>query len=292
MRWPLLTLCALLTTQSAQAGPLRDWLAERRADKKTPLESAYGDDPRQRMDIYRPASTGPAPILWMVHGGAWRTGDKRNEGVIDNKAARWQPKGFVLVSVNYRLLPDTSVAEQLADLRLALQHTQQHAQQWGGDPAQMVLLGHSAGAHLVALLNADIGFSTRQGIQPWRGTVLLDSAVLDLPAVMRKPHYRFYDQAFGNDPAYWRQLSPLHQLQKGMPPILAVCSSQRKDQPCTAARTFANAMRRLGSRAEVLPQPLSHKAINHELGLDNAYTRQVETFIASLDAGLQKHLQP
>ncbi len=292
MRWPSLALYTLLLAQSAQAGPLRDWLAERRADIPAPQEIAYGEDPHQRLDIYRPAGTQLAPILWMVHGGAWRTGDKRNSGVIDNKVARWQPQGFVLVSVNYRLLPEASVAEQLADLRLALQRTQQQASEWGGDPAQMVLLGHSAGAHLVALLNADLSASTRQGIQPWRGAVLLDSAVLDLPAVMNKPHYRFYDQAFGRDPAYWRQLSPLHQLRKGAPPVLAVCSSQRPDQPCAQARAFSDSLQRLGSRAVVLPQPLSHKAINHELGLDNAYTRQVEAFLASLGAGLQQRLQP
>ena len=292
MRWPSLALYTLLLAQSAEAGPLRDWLAERRADNPVPQEIAYGDDPRQRLDIYRPAGTQPAPILWMVHGGAWRTGDKRNSGVIDNKVARWQPQGFVLVSVNYRLLPEASVAKQLADLRLALQRTQQQAAEWGGDPAQMVLLGHSAGAHLVALLNADLAASTRLGIEPWRGAVLLDSAVLDLPAIMHKPHYRFYDQAFGTDPAYWHQLSPLHQLQKGAPPVLAVCSSQRPDQSCAQAHAFADSLQRLGSRAEVLPQPLSHKAINHELGLDNAYTRQVEVFLASLGAGLQQRLQP
>ena len=217
------------------------------------------------------------------------------EGSGNNKAVELSNLGSDAVDLSQYRLALYANGKPITDAptnSLALQGTQQQAAEWGGDPAQMVLLGHSAGAHLVALLNADLAASTRLGIQPWRGAVLLDSTVLDLPAIMRKSHYRFYDQAFGTEPAYWRQLSPLHQLQEGAPPVLAVCSSQRPDQPCAQASAFADSMQRLGSRAEVLPQPLSHKAINHELGLDNAYTRQVEVFLASLGAGLQQRLQP
>lgn len=282
MRRATLLLYGLLLAQPLAAGPLRD----------APREIAYGDDPRQRLDLYLPQEQGPAPLLWMVHGGAWRMGDKRNAGVVENKVARWRPRGFALVSVNYRLLPGASIAEQLDDLRLALRATQRQAAKWGIDTTQLVLLGHSAGAHLVALLQADPAANAGAGIAPWLGSVLLDSAALDLPAIMGRPHYRFYDRAFGSDPLDWRQLSPIHRLKPGTPPLLAVCSSLRPDGPCEQAEAYARAIGQLGGRAEVLPQPLSHKAINHELGLDNAYTRRVEAFLASLDPRLRQRLSP
>ncbi len=129
----------------------------------------YGNDPLQRMDVYLPPaaarpSAGPrAPILFMVHGGAWRTGDKAMERVVQEKVARWVPLGFVLVSVNYRLLPDTGVALQAHDVATALATVQQRAAQWGADGTRTVLMGHSAGAHLVSLLNAQPALAQRSG---------------------------------------------------------------------------------------------------------------------------------
>lgn len=101
------------------------------------FDEPYGNDPLQRMDVYlppasaRPAAGPRAPILFMVHGGAWRTGDKAMERVVQEKVARWVPLGFVLVSVNYRLLPDTGVALQAHDVATALATVQQRAAQWG-----------------------------------------------------------------------------------------------------------------------------------------------------------------
>lgn len=285
MRLPALLLSALLLASQTVS-------AARESASPAPREIAYGSDPRQRLDLYLPSGPDPAPLLWMVHGGAWRLGDKRNDGVIEQKLQRWRPKGFALISVNYRLLPGTPVAQQLEDLRLALRATQTQAGEWGIDPTQVVLLGHSAGAHLLALLQADPQANAAAGLQPWLGSILLDSAALDLPAIMQAPHYRFYDKAFGHDPADWRRLSPLHQLSAGTPPLLAVCSSQRPDHPCRQAHTFVARIGQLGGRASVLEQPLSHRDINQLLGEDNRYTREVEAFIGSLDPRLQRRLQP
>ncbi|WP_233244364.1 alpha/beta hydrolase, partial [Acidovorax sp. HMWF029] len=174
----------------------------------------YGSDPRQRMDVYLPtpssstASAVRAPVVFMVHGGGWRHGDKAMGRVVQEKVARWVPRGFVLISVNYRLLPDTPVAQQERDVQAALMAAQQHATTWGAAPSRFILMGHSAGAHLVALLNARAPQALREGAWPWLGTVVLDSAVMNVPAYMRAPHMPLYDDAFGADPAYWRLLSP------------------------------------------------------------------------------------
>lgn len=241
---------------------------------------AYGSDPAQRLDAYIPAHpTGDAVLL--VHGGGWRRGDKDSRKVVDNKLADWSARGMVVLSVDYRLLPDADPVTQAGDVAAALAYAQSHAQEWGADPARFVLAGHSAGAHLVALLDADPALARAHGARAWRGTVALDSAALDVTKIMQSRHPSLYDDAFGTDPAYWRAASPTLQLARDAGPILLVCSTERATS-CDQARGFATAARRLGVRAEVLPEALSHGEINDQLGLPGAYTDAVDRFIASL----------
>ena len=152
-------------------------------------------------------------------------------------------------------------------------------------------MGHSAGAHLVALLNARAPQALREGAWPWLGTVSLDSAMMNVPARMRAPHLPLYDDAFGTDPAYWVAMSPFHQWTAGAPPMQMVCSAQRADDPCQQSDAMARHVRNQGGRAEVLPQDLDHGEINAQLGLDSDYTRAVEAFMGSLDAEVARRLQ-
>lgn len=255
---------------------------------------AYGTDAKQRLDVYLPPKVaqglGKLPVIFMVHGGAWRVGDKAMSRVVDNKLARWSPRGVVFVSVNYRMLPGADPREQAEDVARALGFAQNKAADWGADPAGFVLMGHSAGAHLVSLLNSAPQRAFALGARPWLGTVSLDSAAMDVPAIMQTRHYRFYDKAFGTDPAFWQETSPLQQLSSGAPPLFAVCSSQRPDKPCPATQRYAEAARRLGGRVEVLEQAASHSALNEDLGKPGAYTEAVEHFMASLSPALAAHL--
>jgi acetyl esterase/lipase len=253
------------------------------------IDVAYGDDPLQRYDVYAPPGMRDAPIVLMVHGGGWRFGDKAMANVVDNKVARWVARGFIVVSTNYRLLPQADLHAQLDDVVHALASVQRRAGEWGGDGHRIVLMGHSAGAHLVALLAARPALAYARGAAPWLGTVVLDSATMDVPATMQWRHPPLYDRAFGNDPKQWNVLSPLQQLQGGGAPILAVCSLRRLDA-CPQARRFAASANALGTRAEVLVQDLSHAEINRDLGIESAYTRAIEAFLAGLDSRLAKRL--
>ena len=315
-------LVLALLTQLAQAGPLRDWLTERRqshaqpesdtsedqatedspADSKafgTPVrvlkDLSYGPDKHQRMDVYAPPNAKAAPVIFMVHGGAWAIGDKAHSKVVQNKARHWLPKGFVLISVNYRLVPDVTPSEQVQDLAQALTQAQKQASQWGADPDRFVLMGHSAGAHLIALLNADPSVALHAGARPWQGAVLLDSAAMDLVKIMQSPrHYRFYDKAFGKDAAYWPSVSPLHQLNANASPILAVCSSKRQDS-CPKAQALVDKAQSLHVQARVLSQDLSHGDINGQLGLASShtpYTQAVDDFIAGLPSAIKRGANP
>ncbi len=246
---------------------------------------AYGSDPLQRLDVYLPvdqhSNASTRPVLVMVHGGAWRIGDKANHSVVDNKLAHWQGKGWIFISVNYRLLPKASVYQQTEDIALAMQYIQQHAHAWGADPQRIVLMGHSAGAHLVTLLAAQPSWLKIQ-LQPWHATIALDSAAYDVQQIMSIDHHKLYDPAFGTNPQDWQALSPSVQLKQKSMPFLAVCSSIRPDKPCSQAEQFVILASRLGTDASILPVALSHGEVNTLLGEPNAYTQAVDDFINRL----------
>lgn len=254
------------------------------AEVRLQRDIAYGPDDLQRLDAYLPAAAGatPAPIILMAHGGGWSRGDKEMGRVVDNKVARWVPRGFIFVSVNYPMVPDADPVAQADHVARALAAVQQAAPGWGGDPARVILMGHSAGAHLVSLLNADEARAAKLGAKPWLGTVSLDSGALDVPLIMNHKHPKLYDNAFGADPALWQAASPQHQMKAGAKPWLGVCSRLRSSS-CAGNTAFAAKAKSLGARAEVLGEKLRHGAINEDLGLPGAYTDAVESFMASLD---------
>ena len=252
---------------------------------------AYGPGALERFDVYLPLlPVNDAPVIFMVHGGAWRFGDKSARGVVQNKVAHWVPRGVIVISVDYPMLPDTPPLQQARDLGMALAAAQRDATQWGGDPHKFVLMGHSAGAHLVALISAEPSLATSQGALPWLGTVALDSAAYNVATIMQSRHLGLYDRAFGSDPAAWAAVSPIAQLQTGIAPFLAVCSSRRADS-CGQAQAFAAKARGLGTRVQVLPEDLSHEEINATLGEPSSYTTAVDRFLASLDPALATRLR-
>lgn len=301
----------LLAAAMATAGPLRDRMRARAAaqaqgedgaEERTPLDPstlpagirlirdvAYGSDPHQRFDVYAPADAHGAPVIFIVHGGGWARGDKTMRTVVENKVRRWVPMGFVVISTDYRMLPGQEPLAQADDVARALAAAQARAGEWGGDARRFILMGHSAGAHLVSLLAAAPSLASAQGAKPWLGTVALDSAAYDVRAIMRERHFPLYDRAFGTDPAYWASASPLLRLESPGEPFLAVCSTRRKTS-CAQADAFVGKAHGLGMRAEVLGEDLSHKEINDRLGADAAYTRSVEAFLRGLDPAVAQRL--
>lgn len=254
-------------------------------------DQVYGAHQRQVMDIYIPDEADNAPVIFMVHGGGWRRGDKANDAVVENKVKRWVQRGFIFISSNYRLLPDADPLAQADDVAAAIAYAQRNAAQWGADPKQFVLMGHSAGAHLVSLLNSDPAIAKAQGASPWLGTIAIDSAGFDIEKVMRADHVlRLYRNAFGEDVEFWRQASPIVRLQKAGAPLLAICSSVRKDKPCDQAEAYATKARTLAMRVEVLPVELSHRQANVTLGEEGNYTAAVERFLGSLSPSIQRRL--
>ena len=294
---------------SAFGGPLRDRIEERLESRRAAAQAedtgeldlgeqsatgmrlptnarlerdlSYGNDPQQRLDVYLPAQAKAAPIIFMVHGGAWMIGDKGASAFVSNKVAHWLPKGYILVSSNYRMSRQPNPLDQADDIARALAFVQAKAPSWGGDPTRVLLLGHSAGAHLVSLLASDPRIVTSKGGAAWLGTIVLDSAAYDLVEIMQRKHPRIYDRAFGKDPAFWTDASPYRRLTVAPAPMLLVCSTKRSDA-CPPAQTFASKATELGGKITVLPVDMKHGELNKELGLPSEYTTTVERFMRTL----------
>jgi len=288
-------LLALVLFQSLHAGILRDRLSlggeedeekEARFSKEIRLIAnvSYGTDAKERFDVYTPLhvnTSSLSPVIFMVHGGAWRIGDKTSQSVVENKVNYWVKKGYIVISTNYKILPDSPVNEQVKSVAKALGVAQEKSASWGGNKAQFIVMGHSAGAHIIAMIASSNSLYATNAITPPIAAVALDSAVMDTPALMNAKHMRLYDHAFGSDPAYWQSLSPFHQLSSARMPLLAVCSTKRDDS-CSQAEKFLTKASSFGTKTLLLKENMSHKEINQLLGVDATYTKAVDDFLKSV----------
>jgi acetyl esterase/lipase len=243
------------------------------------------------MDVYSPAKTGSWPVIVMVHGGGWKRGDKASPGVATAKSHYFVQNGFVFISVNYRLVPDVKPTDQAGDLARAVGFLKKEVNKYGGDPDRIVLMGHSAGAHLSARVATDPTYLRTQGLSPkdLQGVVLLDGAAYNLPEALGeggtgKMESGLYRDAFGHDTEFWRKCSPT--LQAGaapLPPFLIFHAGQRE-----AARHFsqqlAEALLAAGGKAEVVAVPdKNHAGINKDIGTsDDGIGERILEFTAGL----------
>jgi len=126
------------------------------ATARGPRDVAYGPEPRQRLDIYLPRAAEKAPrprkTLVFIHGGGWTRGHKDRYGFLGRAFAR---AGYVVVVTNYRLYPQAAFPAFVEDAAKAVAWVRANIAGHGGDPERIYLMGHSAGAHIAALVALD-----------------------------------------------------------------------------------------------------------------------------------------
>jgi len=256
------------------------------SDMKLLSDISYGKDAAQTLDVYMPANVKNAPVIFMIHGGAWRGGDKKNQAEFENKVEHWVTRGFVFISTNYRTLPKVEPVEQAKDLEAAILFSQQKANEWGGSGEEFILMGHSAGAHLVSLVSSNNSKITGNRIKPWLGTVSMDSSAYDIVKRMTsKNPSKFYGEIFGKAYNGWQKASPFYSLSDNLPPFLAICS-RRSETACNQAKHFTKKSQSLGAYVEVLDVDLSHREINSKLGKASCYTSDVDEFLKKLSPSI------
>jgi acetyl esterase/lipase len=123
----------------------------------------YGQDARQKLDVYSPAEAGGHPVVIFFYGGSWSAGERARYRFV---GAALAARGFVAVLPDYRLYPAVRFPRFIEDGANAVAWTQTHASDFGGDPDRLVLMGHSAGAHMAAFLALNGTFLKQAGVRP------------------------------------------------------------------------------------------------------------------------------
>lgn len=219
-----------------------------------PRDLAYGPDPQQRLDIYLPDTAGPnRPVLLFIHGGGWNFGDKAYESALLRPF--WQ-RGLVVVTMNYRLTPAARFPDQLDDCLAALAWIREHIAAYGGDPDAIQVVGHSAGAHLAALVAVEPDRLASHGLPPacLRACVAL-SGVYDLQDIFDRRVQGFV-RDFLARPADAVPASPQRQLEAGQTPgptrFLIAAGSRDECRFAAQGQNFARELRARGASVSFL----------------------------------------
>lgn len=280
VRLALLLIPALLTASAADAQTLRErWrarLAEGQQSAPGGQAMAYGKDMLQTLDFWPGKGTKP-PLLLFVHGGGWKRGDK-DSATGATKVDHYTGLGYAFASINYRLVPDATVEQQAQDVTDAIAYLRGKAGALGFDADRIILMGHSAGAHLVALVGTDMRYFAKAGLQPGavKGVIPLDGAAYDVSRQMAEGGRAMagtYEQAFGTDPTRQKALSPTLQAAKPNAPAFLILHVDRTDGT-DQSNALAAALKQAGTPAEVHALEgrglRGHMQINRSMG-DPAY---------------------
>jgi arylformamidase len=242
------------------------------------VERAYGADPRQRFDFTN-GGVRDGPLVVFIHGGAWAFGDKR---IAAHMAEHFQERGYSFAAINYRLAPAVTVGQQAEDVAAAL------ASLGAGRRIPVLLIGHSAGAHLAALVGTDPRYlaAHRIPMSVVAGVVLLDGAGYDVPRQIETAGpllRRMYLNAFGRDEAAQIRLSPIsHTREPNAREFLILHVASRADSR-DQSEALAAALRAGGTAAPVEAVEGTHSSIFRGFGGEgHAATQLTDAFAARL----------
>ena len=233
-----------------------------------------------KVDIYAPERRRlfgrGAPVVIYVHGGGWIKGSRKKVYA----QPQWlTSRGYVFVSIDYRPVPRTDIDGQVRDVATSINWVRRNIRRYGGNGRKIVIMGHSAGAHLVAMIAA------KNAAGPLAGVIPNDVQAYDMVAygVVRGGIGHPYDKAFGSKIEDWVRWSPTTYARRNrnMPPHLIMHSGSQRARRKQLANGYANLLRSRGTRAYTFDGgAYSHGSIARSLGQNNSATRAVEQFLA------------
>ncbi len=235
-----------------------------------------------KLDVYQPDRSGglfakKKPVVIYIHGGGWVVGNRKR---VYNMPSWLTSKGYVFVALDYRKIPNTTIDGQVRDVTAAVAWARRNIRKYGGDPNRMVLMGHSAGAHLSALVAAQ---GKANGL---RGIIPNDVQAYDLLAYATKRGSigSMFGKAFTDEPKNWIKWSPATYARKTrrMPPHLILYSRSQGERRRSISVGYANLIRGLGTKTEIFHgTAYSHGAIAARLGRQgDAASAAIERFLA------------
>jgi acetyl esterase/lipase len=265
----------------------------RAQDVKRDIPYAGEKDDKRTLDVYAPAGAKDLPVVFWIHGGGWQAGDKSD---VKLKPQWFMDKGFVFVSVNYRLLPAVDMGTLIRDVAKSFRWVEDHVGEYGGDPKRVLVGGHSAGAQLAAIICTDERYLKEQGVSfdVLKGCVPVDGDTYDVPAIIEVAETRWrvhhmppnkfgHREKFGNDPVKHRDFSAVNHVAsgKGIPPFLILHVANHPDTSAQAFRLGA-VLKEAGVPARVFgAKDTEHSKLNDDLGLpDDPATKALAEFVA------------
>lgn len=178
--------------------------------------------PEKQLNVFAPKGAKNLPVLIFIHGGSWNSGNKEIYDFLGSRMAR---KSVVTVVIDYPLAPTNQIQSMELAAVKAVIWTKNQIANYGGDPDQIFISGHSAGGHLAALLaTKESNFLNSEMGNPLKGAILIDPAGLDmhwfLQEIKGTDEGSKYLGAFTEDPEVWKEASPIYFLEGKNMPIL------------------------------------------------------------------------
>jgi arylformamidase len=140
------------------------------------------------LDLYLPTpGDQPAPVMIMVHGGGWESGDKADANVTMNQVPWFTNQGWLYISINYRLAPEAKYNQMARDVAAAIHWVRKNIHKYDGDPDKINIMGYEAGAHLAALATLNEDYFLQEGVsgtKPIKSLSLYNGLAFDVEAVM------------------------------------------------------------------------------------------------------------
>jgi arylformamidase len=295
MRLAILSAAALMI---AYEGAAPHAFAEELPGVRLLADQPYlaGGHERHVLDIYAPEGAEGLPVVFWIHGGGWVTGDKTR---VQEKPRYFTSRGYVFVSTNHRFLPEVPMEDLVADVAKALAWTHAHIGEHGGDPRKILVMGHSSGAQLAALLCTDHRLLEREGVDPavLKACVAVDGDTYDIPAIIETAETRARAHGFPlPEFGHRKKFGDLHEKHvdfsavthiapdKGIPPFLVLHLAEHPDVSAQARR-LGSALGEAGVPVTVHGQRgTDHSRINAEIGTpDDPVTEVLERFLDSLE---------
>ena len=269
--------------------------------QKLTADIPYVSDGHQRqvLDVYTQhdavGDKAARPVMFWIHGGGWQAGDKSDVGL---KPKTLTDRGFVFVSINYRLLPDVTMDVLTRDVAKAMRWVHQNIAKYGGDSRKIYVGGHSAGAQLAALICTDHRWLEEAGVPfgSLRGCVPVDGDTYDIPKIivtaeLRQTLYggKMYTfghrQKFGNDPEKHVDFSAVTHVSpdKGIPPFLLLYFPGNPDTRAQAQR-LADVLKKSSVPVTLFgKRDSNHSRLNNDLGKpDDPATEKLFAFLDNL----------
>jgi acetyl esterase/lipase len=239
-------------------------------------------DPLQKLDIYAPPGAKNLPVVVWIHGGGWQQGDKAE---MKDKPAAFARKGFVFVSVNYRLWPKAPMGDIIRDCAKSVGWAHAHIAAQGGDPQRIFIMGHSAGAQLAAILCTDERYLQAEGVpfSHLKGCVPVDGDTYDVPAsvALSDTRCRIYGlpepksghrAKFGTDEQQADYSAVNHIAKdKAIPPFLLIYVAAHPDTSMQALHLDKKLKAAGVSTTALAVKNTDHSKLNDDLGTDRDF---------------------